>query len=182
MAKRTGKGSGKPAPQIVAKSPTPETHPIPPKVGRPTSYTQELADKICEELATGYSLRTVTKDLKLPSMETVFRWIRTHPEFREQYIRAKQEAADAMAEELLDISDDGTNDFMEDDYHKGRTPGYTINGENIQRSKLRVDTRKWLMAKMKPRVYGDKLDMTTNGKDLPTPIYGGLSIKDKDGA
>jgi hypothetical protein len=75
-----------------------------------------------------------------------------------------------MAEDILDISDDGTNDYMETDDGK-----LQYNGDSVQRAKLRVDTRKWLMAKMKPKVYGDKLDMTTNGKDLPTPLLGGLS-------
>lgn len=84
-----------------------------------------------------------------------------------------------MAEEILDIADDATNDWMADNYDEGKTPGYELNGENIQRSKLRVDTRKWLMAKMKPKRYGDKLDVTTDGKALPAPIYGGKS-KDTD--
>lgn len=110
----------------------------------------------------------------MPAVATIFNWFRTYPQFLEQYTRAKEEAADAMAEDIIDISDDGTNDWMEDNYDKGRTPGYALNGENIQRSKLRVDTRKWLMAKMKPKVYGDKVDMTTNGKDLPAPILGVL--------
>lgn len=170
MAKPTGKGSGKSAPAISLRSPTPETYPIPNEPGRPSEYKQELADKICEQLSIGYSLRTIIKDPELPSIATIFKWMRTNEEFLNQYARAKQEAADAMAEDILDISDNATNDWMEDNYDKGKTPGYALNGENIQRSKLRVDTRKFLMAKMKPKIYGDKLDMTTNGKDLPTPI------------
>lgn len=75
-----------------------------------------------------------------------------------------------MSEEILDISDDGSNDWMEVNY--GEHTAWKTNGEALQRSRLRVDTRKWLMAKMKPKVYGDKLDMTTNGKDLPVPIIG----------
>lgn len=144
--------------------------------GRPTDYSQQLADKICAKLTIGESIRTVCKPDGMPSIETFYRWLRTYPEFNEQYARAKQESADAMAEELLDIADNGTNDWMEDNYDKGKTPGYALNGENIQRSRLRVDTRKFLMAKMKPKKYGEKLDMTTNGKDLPTPILGGNSV------
>lgn len=113
----------------------------------------------------------------MPSAATVFNWMRTYPKFLEQYARAKQESADAMAEEIMDISDDGTNDWMEDQYMKGKSPGWKVNGEAVQRSKLRVDTRKWLMSKMKPKKYADKLDVTTNGKDLPSPIYGGKSGK-----
>ena len=145
------------------------------KVGRPSEYTKEIADKICDKLSDGISLRTVCLADDMPDKVTVFRWIRQNDEFRNQYARAKEESADAMGEDVMDISDNGTNDYMEDDYQKGKTPGYQLNGENIQRSKLRVDTRKWLMSKMKPKKYGDKLDMTTNGKDLPTPIYNSLS-------
>lgn len=136
--------------------------------GRPTDYTQELADKICEELAEGVSLRTVCVAEDMPAASTVFSWLRTRKEFLEQYARAKQESADAMAEDILDIADDGTNDWMEIN-----RAGHTIevpNNEVLQRSRLRVDTRKWLMSKMKPKKYADKLDITTGGEKLPTPL------------
>ena len=134
------------------------------KIGRPTSYTQELADKICEQLAIGDSLRTACKGDDMPSVATVFNWFRKYPDFLEQYARAKQESADAMAEEILDISDNGSNDWMEVNY--GETEAWKTNGEALQRSRLRVDTRKWLMAKMKPKKYGEKLDMTSDGKAI----------------
>lgn len=137
-------------------------------VGRPSKYTQELADKICEELAVGKSLRTVCKGEDMPAISSVFNWFRTQPSFLEQYARAKQESADAMSEEIIDIADDGSNDWMES--NKPNNDGYDLNGEAIQRSRLRVDTRKWLMSKMKPKKYGEKLDLTTDGKELPQPI------------
>lgn len=143
------------------------------KVGRPSEYTVETADKICDLLSEGHSLRSVCANEGMPDKVTVFRWIRTYEEFRNQYARAKEESADAMAEDTLDIADDGTNDYMT--ITKGDREYEVVNGEAIQRSRLRVDTRKWLMAKMKPKKYGDKLDMTTNGKDLPAPILGGLA-------
>lgn len=142
------------------------------KVGRPTIYSPELAEKICEMLASGISMRTVSKDESMPAMATMFRWIREKPEFKEQYERAKEESTDALAEDLIDIADDGTNDWMEKHGKDGEQIGWTLNGEHVQRSRLRVDARKWLMAKMKPKKYGEKIDMTTNGKDLPTPILG----------
>jgi hypothetical protein len=137
----------------------------PNKVGRPSSYTQELADTICERLAMGESMRTVSKDENMPAMSTMFKWLRENPSFSEQYARAKQESADAMAEEILDIADDGTNDYMtielQDGYEKE-----VINHEVLARSRLRVDTRKWLMSKMKPKKYGEKIDMTSDGKAI----------------
>lgn len=137
--------------------------------GRPTEYSQELADKICEELALGFSLRTVTKNDWCPPMSTIFNWLRTKKEFLEQYEKAKQESVDAMAEDILYIADDGTNDYEEAERPDGST-FIKLNSENVQRSRLRVDTRKWIMSKIKPKKYGEKIDMTTNGKDIPQPI------------
>ena len=97
-------------------------------------------------------------------MQTIFSWLRTKPEFLEQYARAKQESADALAEELLDIADDGSNDWMES--NKPGNQGYDMNGEALQRSRLRVDTRKWLMSKQKPKKYGDKMDVTSGGEPV----------------
>jgi hypothetical protein len=143
-------------------------------MGRPTKYSPELADKLCADLALGFSLRTVCKEDDMPSVATVFNWLRIYPEFLEQYTRAKVESADAMADDVIDIADDGTNDWMVK-YNKDGEEYWQLNGEHVQRSRLRIETRKWLMAKMKPKKYGDKLDMTTNGKDLPTPILGGIA-------
>lgn len=143
--------------------------------GRPSDYTKELADSICALLSEGISLRSVCKDETLPDKSTVFRWLREHKEFQDQYARAKEESADAMAEDTIDIADDGTNDYMT--ITKGNKSYEVVNGEAIQRSRLRVETRKWLMAKMKPKKYGDKLDVTSDGKVLPQPIYGGISLK-----
>lgn len=143
--------------------------------GRPEIWTEELADKICGGLALGQSLKKVLEPDGMPDHSTIFNWLRTKEGFLERYQLAKEAGTEAMAEYLLDIADDGTNDYMEDEYMKGKTPGWQLNGENIQRSKLRVDARKWLMSKYKPKKYGDKIDMTTNGKDLPTPILANVT-------
>lgn len=147
--------------------------------GRPTNYTQELADSICDMLAEGISLRTVCLDEKLPDKSTVFRWLRTNPEFRDQYEKAKQESADAMAEETLYIADNPVMGEI-----KTIRPDGSVeikHDEMLGHRRLQVDTRKWLMAKMKPKKYGDKLDMTTNGKDLPRPILGGVTVQNNEG-
>lgn len=131
--------------------------------GRPSDYSQEKADRICEMLSEGMSLRSVCKEEGMPSAATVFKWMREHEEFLKQYTRAKEESADAMAEECLDIADDGTNDYMERLDKDGQPIGYQVNGEHIQRSRLRVETRKWLMAKMKPKKYGEKITQEQTG-------------------
>ena len=151
-----------------------------PKKGRPTKYSKLLADKICCELSEGKSLRTVCLSDKMPDKSTVFRWLREYETFRDQYETAKQEATDALAEEIQDISDDGTNDWIEIDLYdkKGNVTGTktVLNHEHVQRSRLRVDTRKWIMAKMKPKKYGDKVDVTSGGEPLATAPITGMKI------
>jgi len=129
------------------------------KIGRPSRFTQELADHICAELAIGRSMRTVCRLDDMPAMSTVFQWLRERPEFSEQYARAKAEAADVLVEEILDIADDATNDWMEVHDKDGVAAGYKLNGEHVQRSRLRIDARKWIAAKLKPKKYGERVDI-----------------------
>lgn len=127
------------------------------KGGRPSDYTEELAETICLRLAEGESLRSVCRDDGMPCKKTVLRWISRLPEFRAQYVRAKEEGAEAIAEEMFDIADDGTNDWMEKLDKDGEAVGYQLNGEHVQRSKLRIDTRKWYLSKIMPKKYGDRI-------------------------
>ncbi len=150
----------------------------PKKMGRPEIWSQKLADRVCEKIAQGYSMRTVCAPEDMPSISTLFKWLREKPEFSQQYARATEERTEAMAEDILDIADDGSNDLMT--IQKGDMTYEIENKEVTNRSRLRVDTRKWLMAKMKPKKYGDKLDLTTDGKALPQPIYGGVSKHNSD--
>lgn len=137
-----------------------DTPPKPPKQklvdGRPTLFTPELGDLICDMLAEGMSLRKVCSNKNMPDKSTVFRWLRVDLDFRDQYARAKEEAADAMAEDILDIADDGSNDVIEVEDRDGNVRK-VVDNEVLQRSRLRVDTRKFLMAKMKPKRYGDRI-------------------------
>lgn len=76
-------------------------------------------------------------------------------------MRAREAQADTLADELLDISDDARNDWMKRN-HGDDDPGWVANGEHIQRSRLRVDTRKWIASKLKPKKYGDKLELASD--------------------
>lgn len=144
-------------------------------VGRPSDHTQEKADELCNYLSQGESLRTVCKRKNMPSGATVFKWMRENEDFLKQYEKAKQESSDAMAEDVLDIADEkGENETIVND--NGEVVSVPFK-EDVQRSRLRVDTRKWLMAKMKPKKYGDSLDLTSKGDKLPAPILGGLTNK-----
>lgn len=132
--------------------------------GRPPIFTKELADKVCERIAEGKSMRTVCAPEDMPSISTVFKWLRENPEFAQQYARATEERTEAMSEDILDIADDGSNDLMT--IQKGNMSYEVENKEVTNRSRLRVDTRKWLMSKMKPKKYGDRVDVTSDGKAI----------------
>lgn len=131
-------------------------------VGRPSDYTQETADLICARLADGESLRSICRDEAMPSCPTVFAWMRSHPEFLNQYTRAKEESADAHTEDMLEIADDARNDWMRRN-HGEDDPGWVANGEHINRSRLRIETRKWLASKLKPKKYGERVEVEHSG-------------------
>lgn len=91
-------------------------------------------------------------------------WLRVHEDFVPQYTRARELQAEHFADELLEISDDGSNDWIERARQDGSVET-VLNQEHVQRSRLRADTRKWLMARMAPKKYGDKLGLEHAGKD-----------------
>lgn len=98
-------------------------------------------------------MRTICLDDEFPEARTIYRWLRQHEEFRQQYAHAKQESAEAFAEDILDIADDGSNDWMEVRDKKGNI-SIVLDKEHVMRSRVRIDTRKWLMEKLKPKKYG----------------------------
>jgi hypothetical protein len=135
-------------------------------MGRPSSFSQEKADNICDQLAEGLSLREVCRQDGMPSKSMVMRWLHEHPSFRDQYTRAKDIGIEAIAEDILDIADDAKNDWMERNAEEDR--GWIANGENVRRSQIRIDARKWLLSKLAPKKYGDKLDLKHSGS-IATP-------------
>ena len=154
-----------PAKTKAAKRPVSRTKPPPQKpTGRPCEFTDAMGDLICERLASGESLRSICRDETMPPQSTVFRWLHAVPRFREQYTRARECQQDAMAEEILAIADDGINDTYVDDDGSPR-----VDNDVIQRSRLRVDTRKWLMSKMAPKRFGDKVDVN-HGAQPDNPL------------
>jgi len=136
--------------------------------GRPEIYTEDLADKICARIATtSFSLRTICEEEGMPSVETILKWLRADKNgFVAQYTRAKQEQADYLVEEMLDIADDGSNDLMT--ITKGDASYEMENKEVTNRSKLRVETRKWIASKLKPKKYGEKIDVPPDDDKKPT--------------
>lgn len=148
----------------------PETPAEPPKpAGPPTTFTQEIADLICEALAEGHSLRSICAADDMPAKSTVFKWLSEQPAFSDQYARAREAQADALFDDILEIADDGRNDSYLDDDGNRRT-----DHDVIARSKLRVEARKWMAAKLRPRVYGEKLAVG-GASDLP-PVQSTLDV------
>lgn len=117
--------------------------------GRPSKYTDKLADEICNRIAAGESLLKITQETGKPDRVTIYRWIEERDEFRNKYARAKELQAETYEEMMLDTA---------------KTE------EDVQRARLIVDTMKWTASKLKPKKYGNQIDVTSDGKALPTPI------------
>jgi hypothetical protein len=127
-----------------------EQLPPEPLRGRPSGFSVELGDRICEALADGLSVRRIMRTESF-SMSMLFRWLRQFPDFREQYARARSDQAHALVMDALDIADDGGQDYVTEDGE------VRFNSEHVQRSRLRVDTRKWYASKVLPKIYGERI-------------------------
>lgn len=121
---------------------------------------QDIFDTICDSIINGKSLRKALLDCENLPAKTFFVWLRENEDFSKQYARATTERAELMFEDMFDIADDSENDYTETEL------GKVFNSEHLQRSKLRVDTRKWALSKLMPKKYGDKLDLTTDGEKI----------------
>jgi hypothetical protein len=110
----------------------------------------------------------------MPARTTVYEWVFDNIEgFAGRYARAREMQAHALVDDLAAISDDGTNDWVAN--NDPENPGYAVNGEHIQRSRLRVDARKWAASKILPKVYGDKIQQEHTGAD-GAPLIPALSV------
>ena len=122
-------------------------------------YTPEIAETILEQLQDGMSLRDICDQEGMPSRGAVQWWVTNdHEGFASRYARARDTGLALLEDDLLSIADDGRNDT------------YTVDGEErtnhdvVNRSKLRLDARKWLLSKRMPKVFGDRLDLNHSGE------------------
>lgn len=120
----------------------------------------EIVKTVCERIMGGESMRSITKDENLPKFSTFLIWISEDEQKSKQYEMAMKVRSELMFEELLDIADDGTNDYMQKLTDNGFVDVY--NSEHVQRSRLRVDARKWYLSKLNPKKFGDKIDANLN--------------------
>jgi hypothetical protein len=129
---------------------------------------EEVQREICHRVTLGQSLASIcTEDKLLPDYGTVLDWLHKDEAFGNAYQRAVRARADVLFEETLSIADDARNDWMA--RNDPNNPGWIANGEHIQRSRLRVETRKWAASKLNPHRYGEKIDVAGN-PDRPVVV------------
>lgn len=143
---------------------TAQNLPAPPKKkpGQPTKYNEQIAETLCIRLGMGRSLRSICKDDDMPSQSVVYLWLNRHPEFLEQYTRAREEQAETHADEIVDIADERP-EIVEIKDDKGNVIDYKMDSAFIAWQKQRIDARKWNAAKQRPKKYGDRI--THSGDD-----------------
>jgi len=128
----------------------------------PKTYPKEDFEKVIENVSNGMALRLACEGII--TRQGFLQGIEKHA-LVDRYARAMTNRADVIFEEILSISDDGSNDTYED-----ADGNVTLNYDHIQRSRLRVDSRKWMLSKMLPKKYGDKLDLTSDDKQIFAPV------------
>lgn len=114
--------------------------------GRPSDFTQEIANKICEQLSEGQSLRSICLPEDMPARSTIFLWLANNKTFSDQYAHAREEQADTLFDEVVAIADEAGN-------------------EDVQQARLRIDARKWVAGKLRPKKYGEKIQQEVSGAD-----------------
>lgn len=132
----------------------------------------DLFEEVLVLIESGMSLSDACRQPDMPGRRTVTTKIEADEDFRRKYARAAAIRADLLFDEMLDIADDGTNDWVERCNKDGST--YTeLDHEHVQRSRLRIDARKWALSKMNPKKYGDKVEVSgpgENGEHIITPF------------
>ena len=123
------------------------------KLGRPSIYTEELVEKILEEIASGKSVIGICRDEEWsPNADTWYRWMYRHEGLSDRYTRAKSISSEFHADQILSIADEATN-------------------QNFQVARLQIDSRKWVASKLTPHKYGDKtsIDHTSSDESMKQP-------------
>ncbi len=138
-----------------------------PRTGRPSKYTVDLADRICELIATSdRGLDHILREENLPASSAVRRWLAARPDFQAKYIRAREQQAELLASQILAIADDSSADTVTR-YREDGTEYQAVDHDHINRSRLRVEARKWLASKLFPKVYGEFRNPVQAGDGSP---------------
>ena len=156
------------------------------RTGRPSSFTQDIADIICSRIAEGESLRKICEDEEMPDRVTIYRWLAADPEFCNHYTRAREDQADTLADEIIAIADEQPEVIAVLDRH-GALIEHKLDNAFLQWQKNRIDARKWTAMKLKPKKYGDRqilagdseapLEVQNNALDILAAAVKNLELK-----
>lgn len=136
-------------------------------MGTPQPYSEDTAKEICLRIMRGESLKAICRDDFMPPNWQVHEWLSGKPDFADRYARACEVRADTIFDDILEIADDNQQDIVLNPDGTER-----LNTDHVQRAKLRIDARKWALAKMQPKKYGDKVDHNLTGNltvNIATP-------------
>lgn len=135
--------------------------------GRRIAYSEALAERICTRLADGESLRSICLDERMPKRVTVMKWLAARADFADRYARAKEQAAELMADEIIALADAALP-----------RDGQQIDNATVQAYRLAVDSRKWVASKLLPHKYGDRLDIQQDAS-ITVKVISGLADEPK---
>lgn len=132
-------------------------------MARPSTYTPEIAAEICARLMEGQSLRKICADTKMPGVRTVYTWLSEDVEFQQQYARAREVQADTLADEIIYLADTTRLGTKVTTKVTGETE--TVQVDMVERSRLQIESRKWLAGKLRPKKYGERVEQRLTGPD-----------------
>ena len=158
-AKPSKRATAAPKPKVKAKgAATPPKASTAPKKASRSTYTKQMADIICIRLSEGESLKEIVRSEGMPDRATVYRWLLEQPQFCDMYTRAREEQADTLADEIIAIADESPEINEIRDKH-GDVVDVKIDSGYVAYQKQRIEARKWTAMKLKPKKYGDKLEL-----------------------
>ena len=142
--------------------------------GRPTVYTEEIALEICTRITEGQPLTRICKDDHMPAVSSVYLWLLKNKVFSDLYTRAREDQSDTLADQIMEIGDEVPMMVITDEDGKVTK---RMDPAGINRNRLRVDARKWVAAKLKPRKYGDR-QILAGDKDAPIEVVHSTVLDD----
>lgn len=156
------------------------TQRLQPKNGSPSTYTKEIGEEICQKISVSeYGLKRLCKENPhWPCKQTIFEWRIKIKEFGDLYAKAKQDQIETLIDDCLDIADDTSQDTIVSVDSEG-VEREKCNTEWINRSRLRIDTRKFLAQKLAPKLYGDKVSERDNAESLSDAVVAMKELAEK---
>lgn len=132
--------------------------------GRPSTYSEEKTDEICNRLMAGESLTSICRDDAMPGQKTVFEWLASHPVFAQKYARAREIQYDVLAESIIDIADASPDTFIRTEGRgENQREIVCVDGAAVAHQRNRIDARKWWVSKVAAKKYGDKVQAELSG-------------------